>query len=477
MRCISHTGHASAIALAAILLVPGAAHAEDAGAEAPAIGASAAATGGSLVKRTCAAGKCDYQLTAPQLLAIADKLVREQKFDEAKPFVAALKTAPGMEMPHNFLSGLIAMETGDAKTASGHFRKVLDANPGQTRVRLELAKALMMQGKFQSADYHLRLAENDEDLPEDIARMIGNARSVIRSNRRFRFGFDFGFAPDSNINSATALDTVDVNFGPHRLPVELDEDARAKSGVGATASAYASVRLPVADDMAMVVDFDADAVKYEDDDFDDYSVQLAAGPEWKLGDRTRASAQALGLYRWYGGQVATRQLGSKLTVQHTLDKSQRVAVQLDARRSDSRLNPNYDGWQLGANASYERVVGKSALVSASLLARRDILDADFYSSKSAGASFGVGAELPWGVNAGLSGSAMRTVYDAPQPVFSLSEARKDWRYTARAYAGLRSLRIAGFSPSIEYNFVKVDSTYDIYKTDRHRVHFKLARYF
>ncbi len=67
-------------------------------------------------------------------------------------------------------------------------------------------------------------------------------------------------------------------------------------------------------------------------------------------------------------------------------------------------------------------------------------------------------------------------YDAPQPVFS-SERRRDWRYQARAYAGLRQFRVAGFSPSIEYTYMKVDSNYDLYRSDRHRFQFKLARYF
>ena len=111
-----------------------------------------------------------------------------------------------------------------------------------------------------------------------------------------------------------------------------------------------------------------------------------------------------------------------------------------------------------------------------MLARRDMMAADFYSSKTLGANVGIGAELPWGINAGLSGGITWSRYDAPQLVFS-SEKREDWRFQARAYAGLRQLRIAGFSPSVEYQFMKVSTNYELYKSDRHRIHFKLARYF
>ena len=470
---------ATATAMAAALLAGGlasGAYAEEASPAAPVAGAAEAAGRAVTIDPHCFAGKCDFRLTAPQLLALAEKLVRDEKYDEARPLVAALKAAPGMALPYNFLDGKIALETGDPKTATARFRTILKDHPGQTRVRLELARALMMQGKFRGADYHLRLAQNDENLPEDIARMIGNARSVIRSNRRFRFGFDFGFAPDSNINSATAAETVDVNFGPLRLPLELDEDARERSGVGATASAYAGVRLPTAENLSIVVDLDADMVKYEDSDFDDYSFQLAAGPELRLGRKTNVRLQGVGLYRWYGGEVAARQFGSKLTVQHNLTDSRRLAIQLDGRRTESDINEGYNGWQLGANASYEQVVGKSAILSASVLARRDFMKFDAYSNKTLGLNAGIGAELPLGINAGLSGGALYMKYDEPQLFFS-SERREDWRYHARAYAGLRQIRVAGFSPSVEYRFQKVDSNYDLYKSDRHRVHFKLARYF
>jgi hypothetical protein len=466
----ARTKHGLATAAAvATMLIAQQARAEEA-ASAP------AASPRKAISAECSGDTCSYSLTPSQLLVLAEKLVSDGKYDEARPLVAALRAAPGMTIPYNFLDGMIAMGTGDAGTATDRFRTILKDHPDQTRVRLELAKALMMQGKFAGADYHLRLALNDEGLPEDITRMIGNARSTIRSKRKFRFGFDFGFAPDSNINSATAAETVDLNFGPNRVPVTLDDNARARSGMGATANFYAGVRLPVGGAVSMVSDFDADSVTYKDSDFSDYSLQFAAGPELALSDKTDVRLQGVGLYRWYGGKVAARQYGAKLTFQHELTDSQRIAVQFDGRRSESELNTGYTGWQIGANATFEQVIGRSAILSASVVARRDAMEADFYSSKTLGLNAGIGAELPWGINAGLSGGVTWSRHDDPQPLFS-AERRQDWRYQARAYAGLRQFRVAGFSPSIEYTYMKVDSNYDLYRSDRHRFQFKLARYF
>jgi outer membrane protein len=470
MPALSRHGHATAAAAAA-MLIAGSAQAEEAGtAPAPASPAQ------RIAQPVCAAGSCTYSLSSVQLLGLAEQLVRDGKYDEARPLVAALKAAPGMALPHSFLEGLIAMGSGDAATATARFRTILKDHPDQTRVRLELAKALMMQGNLAAADYHLRLSLGDEDLPEDISRMIGNARSVIRSKRKFRFGFDVGFAPDSNINSATAAETVDINFGPNRVPVSLDDNARARSGLGATASFYAGMRLPAGGAFSLVTDLDADSVTYEDSAYSDYSVQIAAGPELALSDRSELRFQAVGLYRWYGGEVAARQYGGKLTFQHEFAGSRRVALQLDGRRSESELNTGYTGWQMGANATFEQVVGRSAIVSFSAVARRDAMRSDFYSSRTLGLNAGIGGELPWGINAGISGGVTWSGYDDPQLVFS-TEKRTDWRYQARAHAGLRQFRLAGFSPSVEYQFMKVDSNYDLYNSDRHRFQFKLARYF
>ena len=154
-----------------------------------------------------------------------------------------------------------------------------------------MARALIAEGDLAAADYHLRLAENDGELPPDIAREVRTARNVIRSQRKWQVGFDIGIAPDTNINSSTSAETVDVNFGPARLPLTLDEQAKAKSGTGLTASLFGNLRLPASARTAILVDLDANMVNYEGKQFDDYSVQLAAGPEFRLGGSTRCRSR------------------------------------------------------------------------------------------------------------------------------------------------------------------------------------------
>ena len=379
-------------------------------------------------------------------------------------------------MQQQFLAGYIAIETGDVKAAIRKFRSILDENPGQTRVRLELARAYLLSGKEASADYHFRLAQNDENLPDEIARTIRNTRSVLRDQRIWRFSFDFGFAPDTNINGATDAETIDINFGPIKLPLRLDDNARERSGIGQTAGFSGGIRVKTSDRLALLFDADSKIINYKGKSADDFVVQLAAGPELRIARYSSVSLQAVGLQRWYGGRLATREYGGRLGYQQALSEGQRVGIELDARRTESQFSNAYSGWQLGANATYEHLVGKSLIASASIFARRDLLNADGFSSFNYGVNLGLGGELPLGLNAGVSASISRSEFDAPLLLYS-TENRHDWRGFARAYIGSRQVKVLGFSPSIDYNYSRVDSNYDLYEMSRHRVNFKFARYF
>lgn len=431
----------------------------------------------AIVQPSCdATGQCHVRVTPQQLLAKAEALIHAKEYQKALPMVEALGQVPELQMQQKFLAGFIAIETGDVKGAIKNFRSILNENPGQTRVRLELARAYLLTGKEASADYHFRLAQNDENLPDEISRTIRNTRSILRDQRIWRFSFDFGFAPDTNINGATDAESIDINFGPITLPLQLDDNARERSGVGQTAGFSGGIRIKASDRLALLLDADSKIVNYKGEAADDIVVQVAAGPELRIARYASVSLQAVGLQRWYGGRLATREYGGKFGYQQALSEGQRLGVEIDARRTESQISNAYSGWQLGANATYEQLIGKSLIASASVFARRDLLNADGFSSFNYGINLGIGGELPLGLNAGVSANVSRSGYDAPLLLYS-TEKRQDWRSSARAYVGSRKIKFLGFSPSVDYNYSRVDSNYSLYEMSRHRVNFKFARYF
>lgn len=424
-----------------------------------------------------ASGACRARMTADELVAAAEKLVFAGQFEAARPFIDALKAVPSKTFERRFLAGFVAAETKNYDEAIANFRAILADDPKQTRVRLELARALLLKGDQGAADHHYRLAQQDRALPPEIAATVRSTRGIIRDQRNWSFRFDVGLAPDTNINNATSAEQIDLLVSPNnRLPFTLNPDARAKSGLGLTGSFSGGLRLKQSDTVALLIDGDGQFTAYEQGDFNDYMVQLAVGPELKLSQKTQVTFQGVALNRWFGGETAQRQFGAKAGLTTYLDQGQRIGLQLDARRTESGFGTDYDGWQYGAYGTYERVVAKSMIASASLFARRESLRADIFSNTEAGGNLGIGGELPRGINAGLSAGLSRADYDAPQPLFSTA-SRGEWRANLRAYVGSRSIRVLGFSPSLTYTFTHIDSNYRFYDSDRHRFRFVLARYF
>ncbi|MBA3896625.1 MAG: DUF560 domain-containing protein [Sphingomonadaceae bacterium] len=437
---------------------------------------AALSTAPAAAQENCANGVCSIQLTPAQLLQRASALVAQRRFDEARPMVAALAQAPGLAMETHFLSGYIAVETGDLDGAITQFRAALDGHPEQTRIRLELARAMMLKGKDGGADYNFRLAEQDGNLPPEILATIRASRGLLRDRRTWHASTSFGFAPDTNITNGTSAETIDLTFGDQVIPLTLSGNARARSGIGQTAGLSAGWRKPLSSGVSLLLDVDGQGVNYSGTSADDYTAQLAAGPEFKLSESTTLSAQAIGSQRWYGGQRAATQFGGRFTAQRALDGGQRVGLTFDARHTNSGFSSDYDGWSLGAYATYERVVAHSFVASANLFARTDRLRAAYDASSEYGLNLGVGGELPHGINAGLSGGVSRASFDAPLLAFS-ADPRGDWRFNARAYLGLRSLRVFGFSPSVTYNFSRDASSLQLYDSKRSRLAFNLAHYF
>ena len=421
----------------------------------------------------CVNGVCSMRMTAPELLRAAEKMVLDRQFDTARPLIDALAQAPEMKMEATFLNGYVAAETGAYKVAEKSFRAVLRDRPDLTRARLELARVLLLEGKDSAADHHFRLAEQDRDLPPEIERTIRLSRGVIRDRKNWHLNLDFGVAPDSNINSATDARSISI-FGQDGYV--LSKDARRRSGIGQTATVSSGVRLRLSDGLAMLLDADGQVVNQPGKSADDISALIAAGPEVTFKDGAHLAVQATGVQRWYGGKVAQRGGGVRVNYQRNLAAGARIGVQADVRRVASGFSSAYSGMQYAGYVTYERVVHRSMVASATAFVRREDLRSKPYSSTEIGYSVGIGGELPKGINAGLSVGLSRAFFDAPLLLLSDS-TRRDWRLNARAYAGLRSVRVLGFSPSVTYTYNRVDTPIDFYRTARHRIVLGLARYF
>ena len=220
--------------------------------------------------------------------------------------------------------------------AAASYRHILERRPGLAGARLELARILFERGRCleepddllehllgddcDAAAHHLRRALAG-GLPPEIAEAVSRLLGAVRARKRVSGSFGMSIAPDSNVNAATSarrIATRLVNvFTGEGLEFEIEERARATSGVGVTVSASGEYRHPVSfrpvSNSATRLRFGTSLYRreYRGQRFDDMTLALLAGPQVLL-PRGHASMLVEADHRWYGGDPVSHGIGPRI---------------------------------------------------------------------------------------------------------------------------------------------------------------------
>ncbi|HEX8444485.1 MAG TPA: surface lipoprotein assembly modifier [Allosphingosinicella sp.] len=421
------------------------------------------------------AGALVAEKSAQQLLADAEAAVLAGRYAEAKPLVERLASFPEYALQFNFLQGYIALETGDAVTAEQRFRAAAALAPEYTRARIELGRALLAQGKRAEADEQYKLAGQDPNLSPELAALVRQGRAKSAERAIWYLNVDASVIADSNINNATDLDAVPVNFGDVTLPVELDPAFQSQAGLGFGKSAAGGVKLRASEAVALSVDGEASIVDYQDAVADDISLLLAAGAELTFEGGV-AAVQATLFQREYGGLIANEGFGLRARYQRLIDADERVTLYLDARIFESGYGEAYEGEQASAYLVYEVVFEPDLSGNITLYGRREWLGFDPFSNFEFGSYGGFNAYLSEHLAAGVSLGLTRVLFD--DPFLTLSpQPRRDWRAFGSVYIATRNPAFLGITPSLSYSFNRTFSNVGFYRADRHRLRLGLAKSF
>ena len=408
-------------------------------------------------------------LSVDDVLAIAGRLIDAGRYEEAQALLDRLAADRVGGVERDFLDGMIALARKDYSHAEALFRKILAGDPGLIRVRLELARTLFLEQEDEDADYHFKLAIAEHP-PEAVVQNIARFREAIRARRAWRFNLTFAIAPDSNINSATDKERVDL-FG---LPFQLDGSARARSGTGVIAAADASVRLLRDSKTPLYLAGYGRMVRYPDHDFDDIYFGGEAGPEFRVsGGRLRVAAT--GLERWYGGHPLVTSLGGRLNYDKIIAGKWALEASLAARNNAYARRSDVDGWDVEAALSANRALSASALGFGFASVQRSIASDPGQSNWQGRIGGGVLKEIGWGLRPQLSFEVGRQVNDAPLALFG--KTRRDWRLLASASIYKRDWNVAGFAPSLRVSYTRNVSTISLYDQKRLRAEFGITKAF
>ena len=372
-------------------------------------------------------------------------------------------------LQHDFADGMTSYSGRDYARAEAIFRRLLDRQPSLLRVRLELARTLFMERKDEQADYHFRLAAGEH--PSDpVLRNILRFRQAIRSRRSWRFDFDFGFSPDSNVNSATDKETVDI----YGLPFKLDPTGRARSGTGRFVGADASVRLNRSGKVPIYIGGYGRLTRYGDQRFDDAYAGIEAGPEFRLGGG-QLRTTLTGLRRWYGRHPLVTSVGARVDYDRLAGKSWTLGGSLLVRHNDYARRGDVDGWDAEARLSANHPLGATTLGFGYAGIQRSWANDPGQAFWREQLGLGVLKEIGWGLRPQLRADFARQVGDAPLAPFG--RKRRDWLLQGSFSIYKRDWNMKGFAPSLSVTMTRNLSTLTIYDEKRLRGEIRLTRAF
>jgi len=405
-------------------------------------------------------------LTLEQLVG---QLAQQGKLDEARRLLeAAIEAAPDNQQPR-FLLGMLAMAEQDYRRAVAIFRAILIDHPDAVRVRLEMARAYYLDGDYQNADRQFRAVRAGE-LPQPVLANIDGFLFQIRQAKEWSYSFSIAIAPDTNINGATTERDIEL-FG---LPFTLSDDARKKSGVGASVEGALEFAPHIAPNARWRIGGAVQRREYDGDMFDDMVVSLQTGPRvvlrhWDL------SLLATGMNRWYGGDLYSQARGGRVEAMWHPGGRSVFSASLGLLDVDYTKIDDRDGLVVNASLSAFRQLDATSALTARLgINRQDAREAA-YANWSGVFAAGYQRELPAGFTVYLEPSISLVDYDGA--LAALGRARSDRIYGGTLALLNRHIVLDRFTPRISYSFTRTDSNIDLYDFNRHRIEIGLTTVF
>ncbi len=379
-------------------------------------------------------------LTPTELILLADQERDAGHFEAAEAAYRAVATNPDIDIrcEARFRLGLmVADRLHRYRDAAIEFRAVLDERPNAARVRLELARMDAALGNLGAAERELRSAQAS-GLPADVERFVRFYAGALDARKAFGGSLELALSPDNNINRATRTSTLGTVIGNFTL----DQNARAKSGLGLAVRGQLYARTSINAHARLLARLSSSADLYRQSQFDDTQVALQVGPEIASGqDRINLAAGA-GL-RWYGQQPYSLTYGLSGNWQHPLNTRTSLRVDGGITRVDNRRNDLQDGAELSLAVGIDRAFSARSGGGLQLSGLRVWARDPGYASVEGGFNAYAYREIG---KATIVISAGYRRLEADARLFLFPRRRVDDRFTGTASVTWRTLQFHGFAP-------------------------------
>jgi hypothetical protein len=310
------------------------------------------------------------RLSAGNMFRLAEAAAAKGDTRMASSVYAALETDPNADVraEARFRAAKLLMKQNRNRDAAVLLRRLLDEKPDAHAARLELARSLQLLGDADGALRQVR-AVQAAGLPPQVARLVDRYSDALRAARLFGLSFEIALAPDSNINRSTRSDTLGTVLGDFHI----DEDSKAKSGMGLALRGQSYRRFPLArDESSILVRLSGFADLYRKTDFNDVAVDFAAGPEFRI-DRAKLNLEIGATQRWFGQEPVLR--SARVGATWALPVGRRSMIRTDASigLTDNRVNDLQDGRTYSGQLKFEHALSSEAGIGFTVGADRQAL--------------------------------------------------------------------------------------------------------
>jgi len=409
--------------------------------------------------------------TAGQMLDLAEQMIQRGKRSDAERVLELLSRDPDPNVRNEarYRRALMLKASGQVQSAALLLRRILDDKPDSAPVRIQLAQLLDRMGDKDGAWRELRAAQAT-GLPPAVARIVDRFSEAIRAQRPVGASFELAIAPDSNINHATRSDTLGTIFGDF----DIDRKSKAKSGLGLSLRGQAFRRFALGtSDHSLLARASAFGDLYRKTDFNDVGVDVAVGPELRIGSN-QLNIELGATQHWYGQKPFARSVRAALGWVRPLGKRTQVRLDAAASITDNQFNDLEDGKGYHGRVGVERALSATAGLALSLdLDRQSLRDAG-YSTTGWRAGFVAWKEVG---RATFTAGAEFGALQADDRLLLFPEKRND-RYSRFSLATtFRQLTFRGFAPVTRITLERNRSTIEFYDYKRARTEIALVRAF
>lgn len=418
-------------------------------------------------------------MSAMDAVRAAGRLVDMGDYDQAMRILTMMPETNNLpvEIERWYLIAQMAQRQGDYDTAIKIYRKILDDQPDLVKVRYELALCYMAKQQWYRADYHLRLAMAGHDIPPQVKQQMMYYRWIARQNKNWNVWFNFGAAPDNNINqNAGGEECVMTAYG--RMCRQLPEPVAA---VGYNMTLGGNYEFKLSDHWRWKNDANLYTNIYDKHEFDDLYLSASTGPRyvWNNGDVWLAG---VGARRWYGWDRYNWAYGAKLDTNY--DWTRKLSTGLSLRFMNNIFD-EYGFYMNGQTYSTAARVAYSFNAIQYVILRggvdRDTAADDIYANWRYNAGIGFGSELPFGFHIYIEPSFSWLNYDEERWIVKNEQftklAERDFIQRYAVSLSNSKIDIWGFVPTLTISYTNRDSNIQNRKYDKTTIEFNMQQRF